>query len=787
MNLTNLKIAFRNIIKSKTESAISILGLGIGFGAIMLLVVLLIHEFSFDKFIPNHQLAYRVIQGDECRTPFPLGKNIKNDIPEVDKYFRYYQSNEIQLKDKNDQILREDFFAFSDANIFDCIGIKFRYGIPALSNSEVAISETIAKKYFNSDNATGNILIIKLNEEFLNLTVSGVYKDFPSNSTLHPAFIANIELSEEVFGQSMKMFGEYGTTQSEYKSWDKNYFYTYLFLNPGTNADDVLEKIQPYTELLDEAKWEDAEFSLQPISKIYFKSNELSGNVYNRVGNADELKYYLAIALVILCIAVINYIFLTKAKIINRLVELGAKKAMGATNNIIRKQVLFEANLISILSLLPAFLIIIPGIPFVNSTLGKTVGNEVFLLMQTWLFLLLIILLTGTISGFLIGNSISRTSVVSLLTGQIKRLGKKRSWNNSFLSFHFAIFIVLIVSVLTFKKQISYSLNNFKAISPENILVCDLNTPELQKQFGVFRNELEKNPAVLKVAGSSFIPPFNSFLPIKLKTAGEVVRFDGLIMGEGMIELLEMEVIDGEPFGEFQQGQTNLIINESSALEYGIKAGELLNGFTVRGIVKDFSAHSMHSLIQPMVILQQNPEKMRLMAVKTNGINDSSVISEIHNLFKQISPEAFININYLTDGINQFYEREQNQSRLIGMFSLLAIVLSIMGLFGIVLITITKRTKEIGVRKVNGAGIFEVMAMLNKDFLIWVDVALVVSIPLSYYAMLKWLENFAYRTSLSWWIFIFAGVLAFLIATITVSWQSWKAASKNPVEALRYE
>ena len=788
MNLTNLKIAFRNILKNKVESLISILGLGIGLGCIMILGVLLIHEHSFDKFIPNYQTAYRLIDDTNPRLPYPMASAVKNNIPEINDFFRFSQTGQVQIKNADNRIIAEDFFAFADNNIYTLLGIKFKYGVPAVSNTEIAISENMAKKYFGIKNATGSTLLVKLKDDFLTLNVCGVYNNFPGNSTLHPEFIANIDLSGEVFGLSQRMFGDYGSTQYDFKNWDNHYFYSYIFLNPQANPDKVSAKIKNYLVSVDAEKFGERSYHLQPVEDIYLQSNDLSGNIYSRVGDANELRYYVAIAFVILCIAVINYVFLTKAKILNRLTEMGAKKALGASNVTIQKQVLLESNLISILSIVPAIVIVILGIPFVNSTLGKTVGREVFGMWQTWGMLLAIILLTGTISGLFIGNTISRASVVVLLTGKLNRKRKKYSLNHSFLSFHFAIFIILIVSVFTFKKQINYGLTNFKAIDPKNILICELNTPELQKQIEVLRNELDKNPNVIKTAGSSFIPPFNAFLPVNLRTKDETVRFDGLIMGRGMIDLLGMQVIDGKSFDEFQsENRTNIIINESAALEYNLKAGELLNGFTIRGIVKDFSAHSMHTLIQPMVILQQHPDKMRLLAIKTNGLKDSEIIKETEKLVRQISPKSTVQITHLTDQINQFYSREQNQAKLITAFSLLAISLAIMGLFGIVLITISKRTKEIGIRKVNGARASEVVQMLNKDFLKWVFAAFIVATPVSWYFMHRWLGNFAYQTGLSWWIFAVAGGLALIIALLTVSFQSYKAAVRNPVEALRYE
>ncbi len=788
MNPIDFKIAFRNILKNKIDSTISILGLGIGLGCIMILGVLFIHEYSFDKFIPNYKAAFRLTEDKEVRLAYPVASAIKDNVPEIQDYFRFYQTGQVQIKNNDNRITAEDYFAFADKDIFTLLGIKFKYGVPAVSNTEIAISENMAKKYFGTKNATGSTLLVKLKDEFLTLNICGVYNNFPGNSTLHPEFIGNIDLSGEVFGLTQRMFGDYSSPQYDFKNWDNHYFYTYLFLNTQANPEPASIKIKNYLASVDAEKFGEKEYQLQPVEEIYLQSNDLSGNMYSRAGNANELKYYVAIALVILLIAVVNYVFLTKAKILNRLTEMGAKKALGASNSSIRKQVLLESNLISLLSLLPAIIIVLPGIPFVNSTLGKTVGSEVFGMWQTWGVLLLIMVLTGSISGIFIGTNVSRTSVATLLTGKLNQKPKKYRLNHSFLSFHFAIFIILIVSVLTFRKQINFGLTHFKAIDPKNILVCELNTPELQQQIQILRNELDKNPNVIRTAGSSFIPPFGNFLPIKLKTQDETIRFDGLIMGEGMTELLGLEFIGGEPFGEFNREQrTNIIINESAALQYNLKAGDLLNSFPIRGVVKDFSAHSIHSLIQPMVILQQHPEKMRLLAIKTNGLHDAEIIRETEKLMKQISPESITNITHLTDQINQFYGKEQNQAKLITGFSLLAVSLAIMGLFGIVLITISRRTKEIGIRKVNGAKATEVIEMLNKDFLKWVFAGFILGTPVSWYIMHRWLGSFAYQTGLSWWIFAIAGILSLLIALLTVSWQSFKTATKNPVEALRYE
>ncbi len=788
MIITNLKISIRGIFKNKTQSVISIFGLGIGLGCVFLLALLYIHENSFDRYMPNHQQLYRVIRGTDCRTSFPLAKIAKDEIPLIDGYFRFYQTQELEIKNKNNEIFKDERLACADASVFDCLGIRFIVGMPASSKMEIAISESMAQKYFSTANPTGQTIQIRLSDQFIPLTVSGVFRNFPSTSSLNPNFIADMEFTDEVLGKNKQLLGQYGDGSDGFRSnWDYCTISTYLLLNKKANTNEVIERLQKYNELVEDKNRKQLAYNLQPISDIYLKSGDMLGNLFTRQGDANELKYYVGIAILILVIAIFNYIFLTKAKTETRLKEIGSKKALGATRNSLRKQILLESNLMSFLSLAPAFFVVALGIPFINSTLSRTLDLSVFSMWQVWLLFVVVLFLTGTFSGLLTGINISRVSPVLLLQGKTTLKPRYNRWSNSFLSLHFAIFILLISGVLTLKKQINFALNNFQSIDTKNIVICELNSSELSSQFNVIKNEIDKIPGVLKTAGSSFIPPFNYFLPVKLQYEEEKIAFDGLIMGEGMIELLDLELIEGEPFGDYKTERREMIFNESAALKYNLKAGELFNGFYVKGIVKDFNGHSLHRLIQPMVILQQHPQKMGLFAIKTDGKNDAAITMAIHKLFKQISPNKIVTTYSLTDQISQFYTHEQNQAKLISAFSLLAIVLSIMGLLGMTLNTIARKTKEIGIRKVNGAKISEVLGMLNLIFLKWVMVAIIIAIPVTYYAMNKWLENFAYKTTLSWWIFVLAGVLALVIALLTVSWQSWRAATRNPVEALRYE
>ena len=790
MIVTDFKIAVRNILRNKVQSSISILGLGIGLGSIILLLALIVHETSFDRFIPGYRNVNRIIFGQTYATPFPLAEEMKKDFPEVKEYFRFCQGFNVAVGKTKTELTFENEFGFSDTSIYKILGIKLLAGTPANTPAEVAISEKTALKYFGNTSPLGAILLAKLNPyEVISLTVSGIYKELPPNSTLFPHFIANIKLSEELFVNFKAQLGQFGDGITTALNWNNAVIFSYVVLDRNTDKQALVSKMEKYKELINDQNAKDLKYRLQPVNEIYLKSSGLTGLYGVRSGNSNELKYYWSISFLILLISVTNYIFLTRAATSDRLRELGTRKVLGASGSTLRKQILLESNLVTLLSLIPATFVIDSGMTFINSTLNRTLSNEVFSNPLMWLLLVSVVIFTGTISGLLIGYNISRTPSLLLLSGKTSERSRSKRWDYSFLIFHFSIYIVLVVSVLSVTKQIRYSLTNLQGINPKNILVSSLNSPKMQAGFTTICNEMKRIPGVISVAGGSFIPPFRDFLPITLANPeGERMKFDGLIMGEGMTEMLNIELIEGSSFGPYQTARMEVLFNESSAKKYNIKVGDnYLNVFYVKGIVKDFHSHSLHSLIQPMVILQQNPEKMGLVAVKTDGTNDKIVRDRLRDIFSRIDPNEIFGVNSLTDNMKEFYSTESNQAKIMGAFSLLATVLAIMGLFGIALISIARKTKEIGLRKVNGASAFEVIYLLNKDFVKWVLLSLIIGLPVSFYLLSNWQNRFAYKTELSWWIFALAAISAILVALLTVSWQSWRAATRNPVKALRYE
>ena len=789
---TDLKIAVRNIKRNKVTSTISILGLGIGLASIILLLALIIHEKSFDKFIPDYQDVYRVTLGQRSYTQYPLGEEMKKDFPEVKDFFRINQLSDFELRNAKDELVRERFFAFSDPSIFKILGIKMIAGNPAGSITEVAISESMAKKYFGNTSPLGAVIKIKFVTVFTTLTITGIYKDFPATSTLFPEFISDIKLTQKMFREAMQNnWGEFGgNNEVDFLTWTNTAFYTYISLDKNANKEALISKMGKYTELMQYESQKKLKFGLQPQSDIYLNAGGiLSGYEFTRIGNNSQVKYYWAISLLILIISVTNYIFLTRASTSDRLREIGARKVLGASHHDIRRQIIFESTLITLLSLIPASFVIDPGISFINSTLNRNLNIEVFFNPLIWLILISVVLFVGIVSGLSIGHRVARISSTMLLKGKTSEKTRSGIWDYSFLVFHFCLYIILVVSVLIITRQINYSLSNNKGLNPKNVLIGQLNSSVLKSSFPSIKNEMEKIPGVIKVAGASDIPPMDYFGPISLAAKpgdDKPMTFDGVMIGEGMTDLLSIEVFQGSSFSAWNS-TPQLLFNESAAKQFNIKAGDVVQGLHVKGIVRDFCAHSFHTLIQPMVLVQQNPLKMRQIAIKTDGTNDKAIIKKLGELYNQIDPNEIFEVRKLTDVITDFYSADKNEAKLIEAFSVLAAILAIMGLFGIALISISRKTKEIGLRKVNGATVFEILYLVNKGFIKWVFVSILIGVPASYYIVLSWQTRFAYKTGIVSWVFILASLSAILIALLTVSGQSWRASTRNPVEALRYE
>jgi len=355
---SDTRSAIRSILRNKVTSAISILGLGIGLGCIIVLTSLIIHEKSFDKFIPGYKNVYRVILGNSSQTHYPLVETMASEFPEIKDYFRFYQAGSLQIRNLKNEIVREDNLGFADTSLYRILGIKFLSGTPAVTQNDIAISAESAQKYFGEISPLGKILQVKFSDGFAALTVSGVYKDFPANSTLHPSMIADIKLSEKMIIRFQKSLGEYGNEQIPELGWINSDFNSCIVLHKNVDVDKLTTSMEKYKDFLTMDNKDELHYRLQPVSDIYLDSQDITGNYFLRRGNREDMKYYEVISIIILIISIANYILLARAGISERAHELGTRKVFGASFGNIRKLILVESNLIIILSFIPAIFVI---------------------------------------------------------------------------------------------------------------------------------------------------------------------------------------------------------------------------------------------------------------------------------------------------------------------------------------------------------------------------------------------------------------------------------------------
>ncbi|HEY4786382.1 MAG TPA: FtsX-like permease family protein [Bacteroidales bacterium] len=778
---------------NKLITSVQVIGLGIGLGSVILMLMFILHEYSFDKYHKNSGKVYRVVYEKDCSTPYIMGESFKSGIPEIKNVFRIYSVSNTLIK-CNEELIKEDNFLLADSSIFSVLDIPIIAGNPRLlfqNTNDVVISDKAAQKYFGNNDPVGKPLEVTMSGQPVLCNVSGIFKRFPSNSSFQSEIIGNIQLAGYCLPNQTMLFttGAKSNPDEVINGWKQRGFQTFVLI-PGNISSALLENKATVLCKTEDGDNKGKKISLQPFTRMYFHSGELWNYEPLRISNLRTIRIFEGIALLILLTAWFNYILLSTAETRSQLRELACRKVIGASSGQIALKTYVHSLVITLLSLFVALLFVQLIIPLFNQFFDKNIDIRLLFNPAYLGAILLITLITGLSGGSYVSFYMARLKPVNLfkpLTG---------SQNNGrlipsgvIIMLQFSVFILLSISAIIVEKQVWYSENKSQGFNSNHVVIFKLNNQELKSKIDVIRSKLESNPHVIKVATSAFTPPTTGFIRLALgnDNNSEPIKEEGLFVGNNLIELLQIPVQDGHSFYYNTGDKSNaIIINESASKKYKVKAGDQLGSFRVCGIVKDFHVHSFHKPITPLIILKMNDNGCYELAVRSDG-NDKEVINTAHKIWKEILPTAFFDYQLLNDRIVSFYDKERNQAKTITFFSFLAIFLCLIGLFGYVSVNLIKRTKEIGIRKVNGARVSEVLLMLNTTFIKWVAVAFIIACPIAYYAMHQWLQNFAYKTELSWWVFVLAGLTAVAVAILTVSWQSWRAATRNPVESLRYE
>ena len=800
------KVAMRNLWKNKGYSAINIFGLAIGLATCLLILIYVIDELSYDRYNKKADRIYRV-DGDInfggthwilAVAPDPMGPTLKKDFPQVEQYVRFRNYGGLLVKKEN-QNVQEDKVIYVDSTLFDVFTLPVISGDArtALNDpSSVVITERMAKKYFNTADAVGKTLVVS---DTTNYKVTAVIKNIPVQSHFDFDFFLPLRSQESRQG-----------------NWLSNNFNTYVVLKSGTDPkklagqfDILVNKYAfPQAEQLFHATAEEFKktgthvfYTLMPLTQIHLHSSktaELGAN-----GSIQYVYIFSAIAAFILLIACVNFMNLATARSSNRAKEVGVRKVLGSGRSELIRQFLMESMLLSFISMALAVGIAELLLPYFNQVSGKQI--ELGLASRLWLLpaLILLMLFVGFLAGSYPAFYLSAFQPVTVLKGKLAG-GFKRSWlRNSLVVFQFAISIFLIVGTVVIYSQLIFIRNRKLGFDREDVLVIQ-NCYPLGNQAKTFRNELLNIPGVESATMTGFLPtadyrndsPLFPDAALDQKTA---VAMQNWYVDENYIPTLKMQMLSGRNFSsQMKTDSSALIINEAAAkllpfkdpvnktLYYltNIQARETKN-YHVIGVVKNFNFNSLREQVSPMALFYG--EERGKLAVRFKSADIPSLISAVEKKWRSLAPNQPFSYSFMDEDFNNIYRSEQRVGKIAVSFSALAILIACLGLFGLVTYAAEQRTKEIGIRKVLGASVNNIINMLSKDFMRLVLIAMLIAFPLGWYFMNKWLQDFAYRISIDWKIFLTAGIAAMLIAILTVSAQALKAALANPVNNLRTE
>jgi putative ABC transport system permease protein len=792
MILYPIKQAIRQITAQKLTAAIQVIGLGIGLGSVIVMMSFIIHEYSFDKYHVNGRDIYRVVNEKDCSTPYIMGTLFSEEIPEIKKVFRIYDPGTTQFRKGNDY-LEEHNVLLVDSCIFSVLNIPLISGAHASlyrNPGDIVISDKASLKYFGNNDPIGQPIEIILSGNKVVCQISGIFKHFPSNSSIQADFLGNIYLADYAIANQSLVFSNSSDSgkSATLTNWQQRGFQTFLLLAKNPNLTALEQKATHICKVHD-PEFKDKIVHLQPMQDIYFHSEDFWNSLPLAASNIKTIRLFEGIAVLILLVAWFNYFLLSTAETRSQMKGIACRKVIGASANQISCDAYLHSFIIVLISLLPALLFTSLAIPVFNQLFDKNID---FALLQHPVYLYTIAaiaLITGLAGGTYVSVFSSRLPLTDLFKPRLTlRSGGIFSSSGIIITLQFIVFFLLTSAAILIHKQVQYSEHKDQGFNNKQVMVFMLTHSELRNKIDLIKTKLAVNPHVVAIATSGFTPPTESFIEIAIGNENNEapIKEEALFIGADLIELLQIPVIDGSTFQENRDYSDEMIINESASKKYHVKAGDLLGSFKVRGVLKDFHVHSVHRAIKPLFLLKMNDNQCLELTVRSDSHN-REVIQTVRDTWSEIMPTALLRYETLEDRIADFYAKEKKQMLTISFFSLLVIFLSVIGLFGFVSLSLMKRIKEIGVRRVNGARLDEIIVMLNKDFIRWVIMSCIIACPIAWFALRQWLQQFAYKTSMSWWVFALAGVIAITVAMITVSCQCWRAATRNPVEALRSE
>lgn len=783
------KIAFRNLVKSKTFSVINVLGLALGMACSLMIMFWIKDELSVDAFHANKEQLYRIymkeyfsgkVQG-VIWTPGPLAEELKKSVPEIQMTtpFEWASSQTFSVGDKVNKQLTNA----ASADFFKMFSFKLLQGTPdaALNDRNgLAISRNMAVTFFGSPEAAmGKAIRLDNRKELL---VSAVFENIPENSTLKFDCLRNWE----GFADDNEWAKDWGTTDP----------LTFFMIRPDADPAKVEAKI---THLLDkynrdEGKPFKTQLAMQPFHEYYLNSNIKDAKMDG--GRIEYVRLFSFVAVFILLIACINFMNLATARSAKRAKEVGVRKVVGAMRSMLVGQFLGEAILLTVFSILLAVLIIGLALPSFNNLTGKQIVLPVHDL-SFWGTLAGLLAITGLVAGSYPAFFLSALNPISVLKGTLKFDAKSVFLRQGLVVFQFGLSIILIVGMIIIYKQVEFVQNKNLGYDRENLIYFPLEG-DLSKNYAILRNELLQNPSIKEVSHMTESPASNGSGTEGITWEGsdpnDKVRFTPVGVGYDFAKTMKLKLAEGREFSkQYPTDSMGFLINETALKVIGYKnpIGKTINWGgrkgTIVGVLKDFHFQSLHTNIRPLIAYLGANRISGNAIIRIEAGKTTEALAEIEKICKRLNPKFPFTFSFTDQEYARQYQSEQVVGKLSNYFACLAIFISCLGLFGLATFTAEQRTKEIGVRKVLGATVAGIVGLLSKDFLRLVGIAIIIASPIAWWLMHQWLQGFAYKIDIEWWVFVLAGVLSVLTAVLTISFQSIKAALMDPVKSLRSE
>ncbi len=819
------KTAVRNMMRNKTSSFINVSGLSIGIACVLMIVIYIQNELSYDKF---HKDADRIFQvtlkgnmgGQEFwagNTPPPVGKALVSNFPEIESYTRFYKARDIVARyapnNSTEKFFTEKNIIAVDSNFLEFFGFKMLEGDPAtvlLKPGSIVITADIAKKYFDNENAIGKTIV--MNENKKPFTVTGVLENIPSQSSLQFDFLMPV--------------ADFPAVKQFSWSWVWQQMISYVKLRSNVKTDvagirdleakfPAMVRVQaasafkrigkPFDEFVKSGgRWD---LHLLPLKDIHLRSAGIGIPWLSHISNIKYIYIFGSIALFIIILACVNFMNLSTARSAKRAKEVGIRKVTGSTRGQLVRQFLAEAFLYSLISSLIAVILVAVLLKPFSDITGESIDPGVAFSISVWLILIVLTILIGLLAGSYPAFYLTSFNPVSVLTGKIlSRSGKGALFiRNGLVIFQFTISTILIIGTLVVFKQLNFFRNTNMGLDKENVLVI-ANSNRLGNSEESFRQTISQLPSISNASIANSIPTGNlfgdSYIPDQNgeEQVAKDINLTSFIIDYDFIPTLKIQVLKGRNFSKDFSDSLSVILNEEAARQIGWKdaigqriqyPGGNNEWYTVVGIAKDFNVQSLQTAMIPFALFHTSSKSYDLgttfMIVRMKPRDISNTLSKIESKWKTfVSGEPF-DYNFLDASFDALYRSEQRMGSIFSIFTGLSLFIACLGLFGLSAYIAERRIKEIGVRKVLGASIPSVVTLLSKDFLKLTLIAAVIAFPIGWWWMNKWLEDFAYRINISWTVFLIAGLSTLMVALLTVSFQAIKAAIANPVKSLRTE